>query len=565
MKKSLKFKLVLPYVLLILLLTMVLGWLSWWANSRTVASLSGKLMTEMTQRIAQAVDRHMFGTGAVLETAFPYGMHAPEDIGPQRAELITRFYTAASIFTDPSDYVYYGNEAGQGIGVQKLVDGSAQIRLKLDAQQPRDFYLINGINGVPEYRFTENSIFDPRSRIWYQLGRKAARHTWTAVYLDYGTSQLVVTRARKVLDDSGQFAGVVATDLFLSELSRFVRHLPVSKAGRAFIIESDGQLIAASSVDNVRTDEQGNVERVSAVDSGDELIEQAWLSLQDTLQSLDFSGQQVQRLSFTQRSGEQIHLSVKQVRDDAGLDWYAVVAVPSADILVGVRSNTIMVLGIGMLALLLAQVLGWIIFGRVASDIAQLSAAVKRAGRDLTDISAQAGRGDEIGTLASSFIQMRTELFTDRLTGVGNRMALEYRLQDLLEVRKDDRQPFALLFLDLNHFKQLNDSHGHDKGDLALIESARRIQSLLGDADLLVRLGGDEFVIVLPDGKQGETLDRFCQQLQQLITQPLECCAGYCLGAAIGIALYPQHGDCSTSLLKHADNEMYAAKKNSRQ
>lgn len=564
MNKSLKFKLVLPYVLLILLLTMILGWLSWWANSRTVASLSTQLMSEMTQRIAQAVDRHMFGTGAVLETAFPDGMRAPEDIGPQQSELITRFYTAASIFTDPSDYVYYGNEAGQGIGVQKLVDGSAQIRLKLDAKLPRDFYLINGINGVPEYRFGESTVFDPRSRVWYQLGRDAAHHTWTAVYLDYGTSQLVVTRARKVLNGAGQFAGVVATDLFLSELSRFVRQLPVSAAGRAFIIETNGQLIAASSVDNVRTDEQGNIVRVSAVDSGDELIEQSWLSLREMLQSLDFTGQQVQQLSFTQRSGERVHLSVKQLRDNAGLDWYAVVAVPSADILGGVRSNTIMVVGIGMLALLLAQVLGWIIFGRVASDIAQLSAAVKGAGRDLTDISAQAGRSDEIGTLASSFIQMRRELFTDSLTGVGNRMALEYRLQDLLLARRIGQQPFAVLFLDLNRFKQLNDTFGHDKGDLALIESARRIESMLGDTDLLVRLGGDEFVIILPEAGPGEELDRFCQQLQQLIAQPLECCEDYCLGAAIGVALYPQHGDCKRSLLKHADNEMYAAKEKSR-
>lgn len=142
-RSSLKFKLLIPYVLLILLLTLVLGWLSWWANSRTVANLTEQLMTETTRRIAQAVDRHMHGTSAVLETAFPEGMRAPKDITDHQQELTTRFYTAASIFTDPTDYVYYGNELGQGLGVQRLVDGSAQIRKKMVAEEARGFYLRN--------------------------------------------------------------------------------------------------------------------------------------------------------------------------------------------------------------------------------------------------------------------------------------------------------------------------------------------------------------------------------------------------------------------------------------
>lgn len=558
---SLRVKLILPYVLLILLLTLSIGWLSWWASSRTVANLSEQLMGEMTQRIGQAVDRHMFGTGAVLETAFPDGMHAPGDIGAELSAMTTRFYTAATIFTDPSDYVYYGNELGQGFGLQKLVDGTAQIRMKLRPQDKRDFYLLHNINGKPEYRYTEATLFDPRSRIWYQLGRDAQQHTWTAVYLDFGTRDLVVTRARKVMDEEGVFAGVVATDLFLSELSRFVRQLLITANSRAFIVEPNGQLIAASSVDNVRTNEAGQAERVSAEDSGDPFIANAWAQLQPILQQAEgYAANYVHQLAFTDDNGEQLYLSVKNIRDDAGLSWYAVVAVPSSDLLADVRASTLQVLQIGILAVLLTVGVGLLIFGRIARDISKLSEAVQSTGRDLTDVSAQAKRGDELGVLARSFNEMRSELFTDRLTGVANRMALDYSLDSLLLERKAEQQPFALLFLDLNRFKPLNDIYGHDKGDQALIEVAQRIQRVLRDKDMVARLGGDEFVVLVREVKEERAVHSVIERLRNAIRQPLACCDDYSLDASIGLALFPEHGQDSASLLKHADQAMYSEK-----
>ena len=567
-QNSLRLKLILPYVLLILLLTAAIGWLSWWAGSRTVNNLSENLTAELTERIAQAVDRHMFGTSAVLETAFPTDMQASNDISTELKGMIMRFYTAASLYTNPSDYVYYGNEQGQGLGLQKLVDGTAQIRLKTKADAHRDFYLLYGINGKPEYRFTESTVFNPRDRLWYKLGRDALNHTWTAVYLDYGTQELVVTRARKVMNEQGEFSGVVATDVFLSELSRFIRHLGISANSRAFIVEPSGQLIAASSVANIRATADGGIERVSANNSADALIELAWQALQPMLQ--DLSNKQdgkVHQLSITDQAGEVIHLSVKNVQDNAGLNWYAVIAVPSRDILTDVRGNVSLVVFAGLLAMLLAVMVGLFIFGRIAHDVAQLSLAVKNTGHDMQDVSKQTQRNDELGVLARSFNQMRTELLTDALTGVANRSALDYMLGNLVRERKVTQQPFAVLFIDLNKFKPLNDQYGHDKGDLALIEVAQRIQGMMRGQDLLARLGGDEFVVVLSDVADQQTAAKISLRIQNAVSQPLLCCQdvapqgeSVCLGAAIGVALFPEHGQDVASLMKHADQEMYEEK-----
>ncbi len=566
-RNSLKFKLLLPYILLILLLTFLLGWLSWWAGSRNVADLSERLMGQITERIALAVDRHMYGTRAVLETAFPEQMRAPDDIEPVLDSLLTRLYTAASLYTTPMDYVYYGNELGQNVGLQKLVDGNSQVRLKLKANARRDFYLQYGISGSLDYRFTEQSVFDPRTRMWYQQGRDARQHTWTTVYLDYGSRELVVTRARKVLNERGDFAGVVASDLFLSSLGSFIRNLQTSENGRAFIVEPNGLLIAASSVNSIRDTPDGQTVRVRAGETGDNLIDAAWSNLQPILADDSFRPDTLQHLQLTDEQGNVLFVSLKNIRDEAGLNWYAMVVVPSEDILQGLRANLLWVTLIGLLAALLALLLGLLLFGRVARDVSLLSQAVKKTGQNIHDVSDQVRRNDEIGVLARSFSQMREELLTDRLTGVANRSALDYRLASLLDKNQTENTSFALLFIDLNKFKPLNDTYGHDKGDQALIETASRIQSILRGQDLVARLGGDEFVVLLHDTSKRENVKQLVQRMQLEISRPLDCCAdvatddaGVCLGAAIGMALYPEDGMTAEDLLKHADEAMYAAK-----
>lgn len=110
--RSLKFSLTLPYALLIAVASLLIAGVSYWVGSRSISSLSEQLMGETVARISQAVHYHVYGSGAVLEAAFPDGMPAGADIGSELAALQTRFWTATSLHTNPNDYVYYGNEQG---------------------------------------------------------------------------------------------------------------------------------------------------------------------------------------------------------------------------------------------------------------------------------------------------------------------------------------------------------------------------------------------------------------------------------------------------------------------
>ena len=147
----------------------------------------------------------------------------------------------------------------------------------------------------------------------------------------------------------------------------------------------------------------------------------------------------------------------------------------------------------------------------------------------------------------------------DSLTHLPNRTALYEKLGKLL---KDKEKPFALFMLDLDGFKEINDTLGHHSGDLLLKELGPRMLDAIGPDDLLVRLGGDEFAILIVPISSVASVMRRAEKLLNILRQPynLEDIEVQ-VDASIGIALAPDHGHTSSLLLRHADVAMYSAKR----
>ncbi|MEX0618187.1 MAG: EAL domain-containing protein [Pseudohongiellaceae bacterium] len=172
----------------------------------------------------------------------------------------------------------------------------------------------------------------------------------------------------------------------------------------------------------------------------------------------------------------------------------------------------------------------------------------------------------DISDLKKRNSELRRLAHFDTLTNLPNRLLLMSRLEHAIQKAKRHKHILALLYIDLDDFKSINDSLGHSVGDELLVEVARRFQARVRESDTLARLGGDEFVIVLEDTGSPERIAGIAKDLLQSLTIPFKLSIEREIfaEACIGISVFPQNGDSSETLMQMADTAMYRAKKTGR-
>lgn len=150
----------------------------------------------------------------------------------------------------------------------------------------------------------------------------------------------------------------------------------------------------------------------------------------------------------------------------------------------------------------------------------------------------------------------------DMLTGLANRSSILARLERELEQAKTDNTSLAVMFLDLNNFKEINDTHGHAAGDKVLRTIAERLQlSVRNYTDAVGRLAGDEFLIILPNIKDRNTAEKVAQRIKKCLSDAIKISETHILvGCSVGVSLYPGDADDVDALVSHADTAMYQHK-----
>jgi diguanylate cyclase (GGDEF)-like protein len=164
--------------------------------------------------------------------------------------------------------------------------------------------------------------------------------------------------------------------------------------------------------------------------------------------------------------------------------------------------------------------------------------------------------------LRASQARLERAAFYDALTGLPNRRLLEKRLAIADVGHRRKRDPFAFLVIDLDHFKEINDTMGHDAGDEVLVEFGRRLTAALREDDTVARLGGDEFAILLPNTSERDSIEHVCERLLKCASTPIFF-QGEPLhvSSSIGVALFPDDGETWTALYKAADLALYEVKR----
>ncbi|MCG8673032.1 MAG: EAL domain-containing protein [Pseudomonadales bacterium] len=149
----------------------------------------------------------------------------------------------------------------------------------------------------------------------------------------------------------------------------------------------------------------------------------------------------------------------------------------------------------------------------------------------------------------------------DQLTGLANRTLYWEFLDKAIEVAKRKQDDLYVIFIDLDHFKEINDTLGHDAGDLLLVQASERLRSTLRSADLVSRLGGDEFAVILQHVHSDADLANVCIKLIEMFEQPFDIFGQEAfIGCSMGVAHYPEDGCDASTVTKAADTAMYSAK-----
>jgi diguanylate cyclase (GGDEF)-like protein len=209
----------------------------------------------------------------------------------------------------------------------------------------------------------------------------------------------------------------------------------------------------------------------------------------------------------------------------------------------------------------------------VFKPISSVTQALKYRAFNLNSPQLVSGKTREISYLIEAFKEMDEEVsqrqndlqhqaLHDHLTGLPNRFMLNQRIEYQLLTAERENKTFTIFFMDIDNFKDVNDSLGHAVGDILLIKAGERISNKIRKADTVARLGGDEYAILLPDTNASEA-QKLAKTICESFSEPFNIDGRELnIGVSIGIVCYPDDGEDAQTLLQHADIAMYMAKRN---
>ncbi|WP_293127471.1 ATP-binding protein [Microcoleus sp. bin38.metabat.b11b12b14.051] len=310
---------------------------------------------------------------------------------------------------DSVTHTYIGTTNGELFGSKRVADGSIQIGLADEStNHSLNYYSANSQGDrIGEFK-TSTPNFDARVRPWYKAAIGAGKPAWSKIYTDFVSKSLLITGVQSVSDKSEKMVGVLAVNITLTEVNKFLHSLKIGKSGQTFIIERTGELVSTSTLDPVLLVKGKDTERINAASSQNSLIRAAENQLHKKFGNLTEINS-VQQLDFD-IDGKRQFIQVQPFQDIRGLDWLIVVVVPEADFMEQINANTHTTILLCIAALILATGAGILTAKSVIQPLLRLNIAAKEIAQGKLEQTVEIERSDELGELATSFNSMAKQL-----------------------------------------------------------------------------------------------------------------------------------------------------------
>jgi diguanylate cyclase (GGDEF)-like protein len=523
--KNLRRYFVILLVVLPVLVIIVLQWYSAYSNEKVLLQQARLILNNATAESRRHTERFLnkavvqAKVGVALASASAINVDNFEQIEAHLLVLLEHYpeFTGLSFARADGSYLYVSRDdksVQSGFSV-KYIDAS------LPDKQTRLWRRHSVSVDRHDERIDEVDDFDPRKRSWYINAALQKQLVWTDPYVFFTLKRFGVTSSMPLLSPQGNIVGVVGIDLELAELSEFLSQLQISQSGSSFIVTDDGILVGSSAMaDEFRSmADTGKNHAINVINSNLPIPKAAYHAV--------FSDQG--RSSFSVE-GKDYLVDSMQVEISAGKHWRIVTYADQNDFLSAIRQNEQKKLWLAIIAMALSIVLG--------------SLLTNTAWRPLVTLEGQAN--------------------TDQLTGLNNRRYLQARAGKLVARAVKYERPLSLAFMDLDHFKLVNDTYGHHVGDEVLKIFVKRVKHQLRSTDLFARFGGEEFVVILPNADETEAAEAI-ESIRKTIHQPYQIGRlSIEINFSAGVASLNATIGSYTALLKSADRALYKAKDNGR-
>ena len=415
---------------------------------------------------------------------------------------------------------------------------------KRDASQDRDGFLSKFIRselpdsdrvtfvtrdaGLSEIsrRTDPDDRYDPRSRPWYRLAIETQREIWTDPYIFFTSQQPGLTVARAVRDDEGEVQGVVGADIELSALSEFLTTQKVGESGAAFIVHSNGGVLAHPNAANLVHAGEHNTLRLKQLDELDAISAYAGKRLMDRfpdLVTLDHS-----YFDTFELAGRHYLSMFVPLLSHGQSRWVMGVYAPEDELAQTLREGQRKSIFLG-----------------VATSLLTITAALLF-----------------VLMIARPINALQQQAREDPLTGLLNRRSFGETAEQTLRTARRTGQATSAIMIDIDLFKPINDQYGHAVGDEVLLVVARRIARGLSNEDLLARYGGEEFVVLLPDTGLHEG-EQVAERLRELVgnSPVITSIGGLKVTISLGVAQSDDESTKLSDLLGAADRGLLKAKR----
>ena len=482
---------------------------------------------------------------------------------------------------------FVGQPDGSFYGARRTADGELQVVRNDSTTNGASWYYRTDSLGEGIELMEQFPDFDARTRPWYIKAVEMGKPTFSNVYSHFIFHEPTITATHPVYDQNHQLIGVFGANYLMSWLGETLRSLPIGDSGQVFVTDDSGMLIASTLDTQAYTMVNGSSQLIAAKKIDNALV-------QSSISLADYEyGNELPKISV---SGKNYYVGLSKYQEH-GLDWSIYFAMAEDDFFGRVNSAISQTAIIVVCSLLLSILFTTLISGRMVKPITDLSSAAEELANGKLISIADDGRKDEIGKLTRSFNKMGLQLtqmvthlelevalrtqeleksneelkqlsFTDGLTGIPNRRQFDATLQSAWNTALRYNRSIGLFMIDIDLFKDYNDSYGHQAGD----DSLKAIGQFMRDkvrrsTDLVARFGGEEFVVLIQDAEPDKLIE-FAEEIRSGIERlniehantPFQK-----ITISIGVAhTVPSFDITPETLIRMADQALYQAKANGR-